>query len=269
MAANVDNKTTGGQVADGNVTGKEQTLIDEYEMKKVSALRTLAGGSAADFKDILSTIKGYVELAQLDLPAHDPSRKHLENALNVVERGNDLAMDLLGYSKTVTRPAEPEPIDGFIRIAVDQFIATVPKTIKVKTSLSKNTGRIRINAVQVKQIVTNLCTNASDAMIERGGTLHVELESTVLDEHTAADLCGIVPGSYAVIRVSDTGCGMRRDISERICDPYFSMSENGAGSGMGLALVYGIVHACHGGLQVESEVGKGSVFTIFLPQEMP
>lgn len=267
MGVNIDKKKAGGGIAGSAVACTETGQIEGYETKKVRALRTLAGGSAADFKDILSAIRGYVELVQLDLPAQSPARKHLEDVLNAVDRGDDLALDLLSYSQSVAKLAEPESIDGFIQKAIDQFVATVPKSIKVKTSLSGDAGRVRISAKQVKQIVTNLCTNASDAMIERGGTLHVELSATQLDDPTTAGLCGIEPGPYAAIRVSDTGCGMRPDISERIFEPYFSMSENGAGSGMGLALVYGIVQACHGALYVESEVGKGSAFTVYLPRE--
>lgn len=240
--------------------------IQDQQTGKLLAFRTLAGGIAQDFNEILVGLKGYVELAQLDIPKNSPARNNLSEAMNVIDRATDLVTDLLAYSRLKKETRKPQEIGPIVQKALAQFEATLPKSITLSADLSQDMIKVNVNATQIRQIITNLCTNASEAMLEKGGEIAVALETVEMNVAQLPPESFLPPGRYVCLSVRDTGCGMDADTLERIFDPYFSTSERGVCAGMGLAVVNGIIHAYNGYIDVESETGKGSTFTIILPE---
>ncbi len=253
----------------GRKKGIEKTMVEhiqDLQEKKMQALWTLAGGMAQDFNEILVAIMGYVEMAQLDLPKNSAPRKNLTEALNAIHRAKDLVTDLLAYSRLKEQARKSQDIVAVIRKAIEKFKATLPKTIKIKEQIPSESLLVNSNAAQIRQIITNLCTNASQAMLEKGGAIEVSLESFDLTSETSPPDKLLAPGHYVKLKVSDTGCGMDEEIMDHIFDPYFTTCECVPSAGMGLAIVSGIVHAYKGAIHVESQKERGTTVTILLPQ---
>jgi len=143
--------------------------------------------------------------------------------------------------------------------------ASLPSTVEIRQDLEENPGTIKADPTQIHQVLMNLCTNAAHAMGEKGGVLGVSLSNCTLKEGASAAAVGVEPGHYLRLQVSDTGHGMSPEILKKIFDPYFTTKEVGKGTGLGLAVVHGIVKGCEGGITVSSEVGKGSTFNIYFP----
>ncbi len=259
------NRNTGSKKSD---TEKAAVgYIQDLQEKKMQALWTLAGGMAQDFNEILVAIMGYVEMAQLDLPKGSPSRKSLAESMNAIDRAKDLVTDLLAYSRLGEQARKPQEIVAIVRKAIDKFKATLPAAIQIRERLPAYTMIVNSNASQIRQIITNLCTNASQAMLERGGVIEVSLESLNLTSETSPPDKLLAPGQYAKLTVKDNGCGMDDDVVARVFDPYFTTAGSVSSAGMGLAVVSGIVHVYKGAIHVESKRNSGTTVTILLPQQ--
>ncbi|MEJ2638750.1 MAG: response regulator [Desulfosarcinaceae bacterium] len=230
---------------------------------KMEAIGTLAGGIAHDF-NILSAILGYTELSLAQAPDDLPIRDHLAKVLKASERARDLVKQILTFSRQEQQELVAVQINSILKEALKLLRASLPATIEIRQHINSS-ATVMADPTQIHQIVMNLCTNASHAMEERGGVLKVMLADTTLSANQAARMPGMIPGKYLKISVCDTGEGIPPAAIERIFDPFYTTKAQGKGTGMGLAVVHGIVKS-HGGLiTVHSQLSEGTTFDVFLP----
>ena len=244
---------------------KEQLQYHLRRAQKLEAIGTLAGGIAHDFNNILGPIIGYTEMALEDIPHFNPLRRDLEMVISSAHRARDLVKQILAFSRHGREQKRiPMEIGSILREALKLMRATLPTTIELSEHIES--GVVLADATQIHQVFVNLCTNAAHAMNDRG-TLGVSLTRVDLDEKDLATpaVRELKPGPCLKLSVSDTGCGMDAATIERIFDPYFTTKEVGKGSGLGLAVVHGIVKRHEGAITVESEPGRGSTFNVYLP----
>jgi len=234
------------------------------QAQKVEALGTLAGGIAHDFNNILAGIMGYTEMTLLELSEGSPIKTNMEQVLQSTIRASELVKQILTFSRQTEQEKRPLKIKLLLNEALKLLRATIPTTIDIKPCWDTD-GNIFADPTQIHQIVMNLCTNAIQAMPEKG-LLKLMLSEVFIDEKTASGFTNINPGSYVKLTVSDTGDGIPAEILNRIFDPYFTTKELGKGTGMGLAVVQGIIKAHSGMINVYSEPGKGTTFSVYLPK---
>jgi PAS domain S-box-containing protein len=236
------------------------------QAQKMEAIGTLAGGIAHDFNNILSAVMGHVEIAQLDLAAEHPIRQHLDQVLKATHRAKDLVRQILTFSRKSEVNKKPLRLKAVIEEAMKLLRASLPATIDIQTTLDTEQDIILADQTQIHQVIMNLCANAAHAMAESGGILHIGLLPLDLDAAAARRYHSLAPGRYVALRVVDTGLGMTANVRERIFDPFFTTKAPGQGTGMGLAVVHGIVRSHGGGIAVDSEPGKGTAFEILFPR---
>jgi signal transduction histidine kinase/ActR/RegA family two-component response regulator len=237
-----------------------------FQLKKMETIGTLAGGIAHDFNNILTPILGYTDMALEEIPEESTLRFDIEQINSAAARGKDLVQQILTFSREVNFEKKPIQLPHIINEVLNLLKANLPKGIEVKKHLGNNIGTIHADATHMHQIIMNLCTNAIYAMMHTGGVLDVGLEVVDVDKKFAKQVPKLKKGDYVRLTISDTGHGMDAQTKERIFEPFFTSKEVGAGSGLGLSVVHGIVNNYGGAITVESTVGKGTSFTIFLPQ---
>jgi PAS domain S-box-containing protein len=246
---------------------KEKDILQEQlqQAQKMEAIGTLAGGIAHDFNNILTAILGYAELASLDLPEDSKVKDNLQQSIRAGHRAKALVQQILAFSRRGREERKPVNIKPIIKEELKFLRASLPATIEIRQDMAEDLGAIEADPTQVHQVVMNLCTNAAHAMGENGGVLRVSLNNCRVEKGTSAAIAGIEPGPYLRLRVSDTGHGMPPEILKKIFEPYFTTKEIGKGTGLGLAVVHGIVKGYGGGITVSSEVGQGSTFDVYFP----
>jgi PAS domain S-box-containing protein len=244
---------------------KKKLEIQLQQAQKMEAIGALAGGIAHDFNNILSAIIGYTELAMLNEGAEHCTAE-LNEALIAANRAKDLVKQILAFSRQTDEERMPVKVALVAKEAVKFLRATIPATIEIKTRIDDKSGAVLANSVELHQIIMNLCTNAQHAIGEQAGLLEVAVQNTEIDLAQKNDLIDLGIGSYVKISIKDTGYGMTPDVIKRIFDPYFTTKEKGVGTGLGLAVVHGIVRKYGGTIKVESELGKGTTFHIYLPK---
>ena len=244
---------------------KKKLEIQLQQAQKMEAIGALAGGIAHDFNNILSAIIGYTELAMLNEGAEHCTAE-LKEALTAANRAKDLVKQILAFSRQTDEERMPVRVAIVAKEAVKFLRATIPTTIEIKTRIDEKSGAVLANSVELHQIIMNLCTNAQHAIGEQAGLLEVEVQNTEIDLAQKNDVIDLEIGSYVKLSVRDTGYGMGTDTIKRIFDPYFTTKEKGVGTGLGLAVVHGIVKKSGGAIKVESEPGKGTTFHIYLPK---
>ena len=255
---------TGRRKADEENARLESQL---RQAQKLEAIGTLAGGIAHDFNNILAAILGYTEMALDDAQGKASLRHDLGQVLKATHRAKDLVRQILAVSRQGEAQARrPIPVAPVIKEALKLLRATLPTTIEFRQQVHDQSGMIVGDPTQLHQVIVNLCTNAAHAMRERGGILEATLGSIEMDEVSAKAYGNLQPGSFVELTVKDTGHGMDAATLERIFDPYFTTKEIGEGSGLGLAVVHGIVKRHEGSVSVRSEPGKGTVFKILFPR---
>ncbi len=234
------------------------------QAQRMESIGNLAGGIAHDFNNILFPIIGMAELLLEDLPSGSPERENAEEILRAGMRGSDIVKQILAFSRQSEHQMVPTRIQNILREVLKLSRATIPAYIEIQQDIKNDCGMIRADATQIHQVAMNIITNAYHAMEDKGGKLTVQLSETELngmdDLHSK-----LSPGRYAHIMISDTGHGMPPDLIKKIFDPYFTTKEQGKGTGLGLAVVHGIVKEHKGDIKVVSEIGKGSTFNIYLP----
>ena len=236
------------------------------QIQKLEALGTLAGGIAHDFNNILHPLFISTELLLLE-PGVDPaSRRHLEVTLKAAERGRDLVKQIIAFSRQKEKERKPSKAGPVVSEAVKFLRVSLPSTIEIRSDIRDESGFIMGDQAQIHQIVMNLCNNAAYAMREKGGILSVGLAEADVDERLAALVPALRPGPYLRLTVADTGGGMTPQVKERAFDPFFTTKKPGEGSGMGLAVVAGIVRDYGGAVSFTSEEGRGTTFVIYLPR---
>lgn len=238
----------------------EQQLV---QAQKMEGLGTLAGGIAHDFNNILAIILGYTN--RLETFRSKP--KEVPGAIKVikeaVERGAALVQQLLTSARQTEARFSSLDLNALVRELEKMLQATFPKMISFKLELDPDLPSITADKSQIHQVLLNLCVNARDAM-PTGGTLTLATSITAGAELTEM-FTGVIAENYACVRVRDTGMGMSRQVKSHIFEPFFSTKERGKGTGLGLSVVYGVVNNHRGFVQVESEVGAGTSFIIYLP----
>ena len=235
------------------------------QAQKMEAIGTLAGGIAHDFNNILSAVIGYTEIALTDVDRDSPVQRNLRQVLKAGYRARDLVKQILTFSRQAEHEFRPVHLETILNETYRLLRASLPSTIAIRQDIHSKAAAMA-DPTQIHQVVMNLCTNAAHAMRQRGGVLKLTLDDLLVDESMAARHPELAAGAYLRLTVEDTGHGMDKNLIERIFDPFFTTKDRGEGTGMGLAVVLGIVKSHGGTIQVESDVGKGSKFQVLLPE---
>ena len=235
------------------------------QSQKMEAIGTLAGGIAHDFNNILGAILGYAELARDDCAVDSLAANDIDQVIIASNRAKDLIKQILVFSRHVEAELTPLQPALIIKETIKLLRPSLPATITIVDDIDPNSGFIIGDPTQIHQIVINLCTNAYQAMESTGGTITVSLPNITLSQTELKDGQDVTPGNFIQLAIRDTGPGISSSIIARIFEPYFTTKETGKGSGMGLAIVHGIVKGYGGFISCESQPGRGTEFRIFLP----
>jgi PAS domain S-box-containing protein len=238
------------------------------QAQKMEAIGTLAGGIAHDFNNILGIIMGNADMALFDTPREAPTAKYMQQVTKAAFRAKDLVQQILTFSRLSEHEKKPLNISPVIKEALKLLRSSLPSTIEIRQSIGVPFAEDTVLAdpTQIHQVLMNLCTNSAHAMRERGGVLEVKysfVDFSSGDPGTPSDLD---PGRYVELTVSDTGHGMSQEVMERIFEPYFTTKSQREGTGLGLAVVHGIVKNHGGTITVTSSPGEGTTFRAFFPR---
>jgi PAS domain S-box-containing protein len=236
------------------------------QKQKMEAIGTLAGGIAHDFNNILAAMQGYAELSLDDLAEDSPVRNNLEQIMACSSRATKLVKQILTFSPEGEQKKEPVQISAMVKEVLGMLRSSLPATIKICRRIHAASSVIMADPTQIHQILVNLCTNASHAMRQTGGQLDVSLADVHLDSETRIGNEYLRPGPYVQISVSDSGCGMDKEVLDRIFEPFFTTKKESGGTGLGLSVVHGIVKSHDGAITVRSTPGQGTTFDIFFPR---
>ncbi|MCK4981101.1 MAG: response regulator [Candidatus Delongbacteria bacterium] len=263
---NHDNENHGFFAIKRDMTAHNKLERQLRQSQKMEAIGTLAGGIAHDFNNILTAILGYTELAKMELPENHLTSSKLSEVLRAGNRAKELVKQILTLSRKTEQELIPVRVDIIINEALRLLRASIPSTIEIIQEINTTSGTVMADPTQIHQIVMNLCTNSYQAMLENGGSLCVSLEHKVISEFDVEkNGYTIKAGDYLRLVISDTGVGIPKTEIERIFEPYFTTKRIGEGTGLGLAVIDGIVKNINGLISVYSEVGKGTTFHVFLP----
>ncbi len=241
---------------------KLEALLQQAQ--KMEAIGTLAGGIAHDFNNILFPIVGYAEMMLYDFPEDNPHRNNTNEILQGAKRAGDLVKQILTFSRQAAQELKPLMVQLIIKEVLKLIRSSLPTTIEIKQYISNNCGLVMADPTQIHQVAMNLMTNAFHAMEDEGGKLEVTLKEVELGLDDLTDP-SMTPGAYVCLTVSDTGAGIDKALMDRIFDPYFTTKEKDKGTGLGLAVVHGIVKSYKGAIKVYSEPGEGTAFHVYLP----
>ena len=241
---------------------KLETRIQHAQ--RMESIGNLAGGIAHDFNNILAPIIGISEMLIEDFPPESPESKNAWQIFKAGERGSDLVKQILAFSRQSEHKMIPTRLQHILKEALNLCRSTIPAYIDITQDIQNECDMILGDPSQIHQVVMNIITNAFHAIEGSGGTISVRLSQRMLQGEKAEEV-DLNSGTYAVIHISDTGHGMPEEIIGKIFDPYFTTKEQGKGTGLGLAVVYGIVKEHKGSIKVKSEIGKGTTFEVYLP----
>ena len=247
-----------------DITDRRQLEEQLRHSQKMEALGQLAGGIAHDFNNILGAVLGNAELAKLQPPGSPVIGDYLDSILNASRRARDLVRQILAFSGRQEQKREPMQLHTVVREALGLMRASVPAAVEFRSNIAV-VPSVLANASEIHQVMMNLCTNAWHALQGRPGTITVELAETEVDEALARQHPGLRPGRYVRLIVADNGCGMGSATLARIFEPFFTTKPLGEGSGLGLAVVHGIVRNHDGVIVVSSQPGQGTSFTLHFP----
>ena len=244
----------------------EKKAIQEQLMhsQKMESIGQLAGGVAHNFNNLLTAILGYAELLKEYSDLDDESKQRVNSIESSARKAGILVSKLLSFSRKETSEVLPLNLNDVINDSVKLFEGVLDKKIGLKTNLSDNIPTVKGDPNQLEQVIMNLMVNARDAMPD-GGLLTIKTSLAEIERDRFNLPSYITPGKYVLLTISDTGCGIPKEITNRIFEPFFTTKEKGKGTGLGLAMVYGTIKDHKGYITVKSEVGKGSEFDVYLP----
>jgi PAS domain S-box-containing protein len=262
-----------GVLGIGRDMTEHQRLLDDrehlqtqlHQAQKMELVGRFAGGVAHDYNNMLGVILANADLALLQLPVDRPERKHLEEILRAARLSAELTRQLLAFARQ--QPVDPQLLDLNESVAGLQKVLgrLVGPEIRLDWQPAPDLWKVRVDPTQVDQVLTNLVVNARDAVAPQG-RIQVATANRTLTEAECAALVDLTPGDHVCLSVADDGCGMDAALVTRIFEPFFTTKPSGRGTGLGLALVHGVVKQNHGAIQVESEPGRGSCFRVLLPR---
>ena len=245
---------------------EKKELIEQLRQShKMEAIGTLAGGIAHDFNNILAAILGYADMALDDTPDNSPAKYDIEQVLKAGHRAKDLVKHILSFSRKEHMERAPIQIHLIVMETFKLLRATIPATIEIKHDIDTRCGYILADPTQIHQVLMNLCTNAAQSMDENGGVLEVGLNKVHSNTFKLCHIPNLPPGEYIQLSVRDNGVGIDQQHLNRIFDPYFTTKDTGKGSGMGLAVVMGIIRSHDGVITVDSNSGEGTTFNVYFP----
>jgi PAS domain S-box-containing protein len=248
-----------------DITERKNLEEQLRQAQKMEAIGTLAGGIAHDFNNILGAIIGYSELAQRAVSPDGRAHAHIEQVLSASTRAKDLVGQILAFS----RKQEPEREMFHLQPIIDETLrllrASLPSTIEVRQDSDTTHPSVIGDPTQIRQVIMNLCINAEQSMKDRGGVLEIRVACVDIDPAFAIHHPGLTEGPHICLTVSDTGCGMDLATQARIFDPFFTTKAPGEGTGLGLAVVHGVIKNHGGAITVSSEPGEGTAFSVYLP----
>ena len=247
-----------------DITRQQKLEVQLHQAKKMESIGTLAGGIAHDFNNILFPMFGYLEMMLGDVPEDSPLHESLEKVFNGAKRARDLAKQILTFSRQKDPEMKPLKVHLVVKEALQLVESFLPSTIEISQNIKTDCGPVMADPTRIHQIVMNLCTNAFHAMEETGGKLKINLQEVELAAEDLKDP-SMISGPYACLVIVDTGPGMEQKIIDRIFDPYFTTKKEGKGTGLGLAVVHGIIKSHRGQISVCSEPGQGTEFHVCLP----
>ena len=235
------------------------------QVLKIQAIGTLAGGIAHDFNNILFPIVGYTELTMDEVSEDSIAHKNLQEILKAANRAKDLVQQILTFSRQSDQERKPIKVQHIITEALRLLRASIPASIEIAHAIQDDCGPVMGDATQIHQVIMNLCTNAYQAMQDKGGKLEVILTEIDIGYEEMIDKIGMQPGKHLRLLVKDEGCGMEATVLDRIFEPYYTTKEQGKGTGLGLSVIHGIVKNHGGDITVKSTPGKGTIFQVYLP----
>jgi signal transduction histidine kinase len=247
------------------IAGRKRVEEQLLHSQKMEAVGQLTGGIAHDFNNLLTAINGYSGILLAQLGADDSIRKEIQGINDAGERAASLVSQLLTFSRKQIHQQKVVNLNGVVSDIDRMLRRMIGANVTIVCALEEELGSARIDPVLIEQVIVNLAVNARDAM-QDGGTLTIETANRDVDYTPQSFPSGVRPGKYVTLRVSDTGCGMDDKTRSRIFEPFFTTKPPGKGTGLGLSTVYGIVQQSGGHILVESDVGKGTTFTVFLPR---
>jgi two-component system, cell cycle sensor histidine kinase and response regulator CckA len=233
--------------------------------QKMESIGTLAGGVAHDFNNLLTVILGNLDLAKMDIPETHPQRPLYDNMAEAGLRAKDLIKQLLQFGRPAPREERVISLNALVDETSRFLRPLIPSTIEIERRIPPTPSPVKADPSLISQILANLSVNARDAMPE-GGRLRLEVSGELIDDEYCKAHIEAKPGMYCVLTVADTGLGMKPEVRDRIFEPFFTTKERGSGTGLGLSIVYGIMKQLEGWIQVESEVGAGTIFKLFFPR---
>lgn len=249
-----------------DVTEQTRLEIQLRQAQKMESIGTLAGGIAHDFNNILGAIIGYAQLARYNIKDPEKALADIEHVLTASNRAKDLVRHILGFSRLTEHRMQPIQVHHIVKEALKLIRASLPSTIEIRQNISSEGTAMMADPTEIHQVLMNFCTNALHAMENTGGVLDVTLTPVEFADDEVQEFPDLKPGRYIRLTVSDTGCGIEPRHLDRIFDPYFTTKEKDTGTGLGLAVVHGIIKNHGGAVQVKSVLNQGTVMTVMLPR---
>ena len=256
-----------------DITGRKQMELALRErdqklqqVQKMEAIGTLAGGIAHDFNNILGAILGYSELAMAQVKNEPKVASYLGEVLTAGHRAKELVKQILAFSRRSDHEREAVDLNIVVQEALRMVRATLPTTIEIQSTSATDSAIVFADSTQIHQVIMNLCANAEQAMRGQGGILSLTVTSIEVPENSEQEFPELKPGTYLQLKIQDSGQGMSNDVLERIFEPFFTTKGLGEGTGLGLAVVHGIIIGHGGHIHASSKVGQGTTFMILLPR---
>ena len=236
-----------------------------HQSRKMESLGTLAGGIAHDFNNILSVIIGYTQLTMSDLSEHKEYIEKLDHVMKASNRAKELVSQILAFSRNDEQELKPLRIQLIVKETIKLLRSSIPSTISIRQAISNDCDMVLADPTQIHQVVMNICTNSYQAMRDKGGQIDITLQQVDIGHGDLCESQYLKPGFHVQLTISDTGPGIPHDLLDRIFEPYYTTKSKGEGTGLGLAVVHGIVTKLNGDIFVKSNPGTLTTFRILLP----